>query len=105
MLIFPHLAPFKLLFCGCDFSGVPSVTSASRCRQHRAWRGELADRAVVMGCALALATGLSRDLGVSDPSPCAGFPGCEKTNSRVILNYLTRLLGRRGILMNIRRVL
>lgn len=49
MLTCPHSAPFSLLFCGCDFNEVSSVTSASRCHQHRAWWGELAERAFPYG--------------------------------------------------------
>lgn len=76
MLISPYPAPFSLLLYGRDFREVPGVTSAW------CWRGELAEGAVDVGSTPASAAGLSHDLGLADPSPCAGFPGWEKNGSR-----------------------
>lgn len=72
MRISPYPAPFSLLLYDCDFSEVPGVTSA--------WcgRGEMAEGVVVMGFTPTSAAVLSHDLGLVDPSPCAGFPSCEK---------------------------
>lgn len=78
MLFSPRPASSSWLVYGSDFSEVPAVTSGSSCRPRRACRGEPAEGAVGTGSSPAAAAAFSRDLGLADPSPCAGLPSCEE---------------------------